>query len=113
MAKYAQGIIDLTDLPNDLAAGDSEAAALYAVLVSEGLVNDTDDLPIFCENAGVAVSDYQWVDYVKSIAYETDAFRRGDDWPLCCVDWEWAARELANDYASFDVGGVVYYIRAW
>jgi hypothetical protein len=115
VGKYARGIIDITDLPADLAAGDVEAAALYGVLVSEGFVNDTDDLAIFCEDAGHIVSEDAWLDYVRDLGH--DALRdRGADsqaWPAYCIDWEWAARELAHDYAAFDVGGVIYFVRAW
>ena len=33
-------------------------------------------------------------------------------WPMTCIDWDMAARELKHDYMSVDFAGVEYYIRA-
>jgi hypothetical protein len=33
-------------------------------------------------------------------------------WPLTCIDWERAARELAYDYSSVSFDGTDYYIRS-
>lgn len=34
-----------------------------------------------------------------------------DTWPLSCIDWEQAARELQADYTSVEYGGVTYWVR--
>lgn len=33
-------------------------------------------------------------------------------WPLTCIDWKQAAKELKYDYASVDYDGVTYWIRS-
>ena len=43
------------------------------------------------------------VDFAQEMAEETGAM--GDktlSWPLGCIDWEWAARELMMDYSEQD-----------
>jgi hypothetical protein len=32
-------------------------------------------------------------------------------WPLTCIDWDQAARELRMDYSSVEFGGVTYWYR--
>ena len=34
-----------------------------------------------------------------------------NQWPLYCIDWEYAARELKHDYTSVDFDGVTYWVR--
>lgn len=34
-----------------------------------------------------------------------------DAWPLSCIDWKQAARELRMDYTSVDFDGVTYWVR--
>ena len=32
-------------------------------------------------------------------------------WPISCIDWDFAAKELQHDYAEIDLLGVSYWIR--
>lgn len=58
---------------------------------------------------------------IRDSYFETYAQELADDvcgeqmrnlsWPLTCIDWEQAARELQQDYTSVDFDGVTYWIR--
>ena len=42
-------------------------------------------------------------EFARSIAEDTGAVTdKNQDWPLYCIDWEWAARELMMDYSEQD-----------
>lgn len=109
------GVVWLRDVPAAAEDGDAIALAVVDGLCDAGLVNDGDDLRAFCENAGEAIRGTHWVQYAQDLAYDTGAL--SDDkpsaWPLYCIDWQWAADELAHDYATFDVAGVEYFVLAW
>lgn len=46
-------------------------------------------------------------DFAQNMAEETGDMPKDSHWPLYCIDWEWAARELMMDY--FEIDG--YYFR--
>lgn len=109
-------VVYLHDVPAAAKDGDALALAVVYGLCDAGLVNDGDDLPVFCENASEAIRGTYWMQYAQNLAYDTGAL--SDDvlhsvWPLYCIDWQRAADELAHDYSTFDVAGVEYYVRAW
>lgn len=39
-------------------------------------------------------------DFAYRMALETSDFKRGMPWPLNCIDWEYAAKELMYDYSE-------------
>lgn len=108
-------VLPLGFLPAAAKDGEQWALDVVAALSSAGLVNDDEDLPAFCENAGEAIRASYWVQYAQDLAYDTGALSVDgpSSWPLYCIDWQRAADELAHDYATFDVDGVNYYVRAW
>lgn len=54
------------------------------------------------------ISEYDWEDYARDMAYNTIEGNL-DHWPLNCIDWEQAAKELAYDYSRTEWEGVTYY----
>lgn len=62
---------------------------------------------------GVAlVRESYFTEYAQELAEEPgEPAPKRDVWPWYCIDWEYAARELLNDYTSVDFGGVTYYAR--
>jgi NAD(P)-dependent dehydrogenase (short-subunit alcohol dehydrogenase family) len=48
----------------------------------------------------------------QQLAEDIGAISREDKWPLNCIDWAEAARELQVDYSSVTFGGVDYWIRS-
>jgi hypothetical protein len=51
-------------------------------------------------------------DYARQAAEDIGAIDPKAGWPLHCIDWEWAARELKMDYSGIDFDGVTYYVRS-
>lgn len=50
-------------------------------------------------------------DYAQELAEDLGLIPDGLGWPLNCIDWEMAARELAYDYTSVDFRGTTYLVR--
>lgn len=50
--------------------------------------------------------------YAQELADDIGAIPKGVGWPCTCIDWEQAARELAQDYTEVDFDGVTYLIRS-
>lgn len=53
-------------------------------------------------------------EYAQELAKETGAIDRANsnEWPLRCIDWAQAAKELGSDYSVLTYGGQDYYYRA-
>lgn len=51
-------------------------------------------------------------EYAQQLAEDCGSIPDNLPWPLTCIDWEQAARELKYDYMSVDFDGVEYYMRA-
>lgn len=58
------------------------------------------------------IRDSYFEEYAQELAEDIGAIAGDNAWPLYCIDWERAARELQQDYMSVDFGGVDYWIRA-
>ena len=50
--------------------------------------------------------------YAQELAEDCGMLENANSWPLTCIDWGQAARELEQDYMSVDFDGVEYLIRA-
>jgi hypothetical protein len=58
------------------------------------------------------IRDSYFVDYARELAEDIGAINSDAGWPLYCIDWEWAARELRMDYFSVDFDGIDYWVRS-
>jgi hypothetical protein len=58
------------------------------------------------------IADWHFRVYAQELAEEvcSDAVA-GASWPLTCIDWERAARELRMDYTSTEIDGATYWFR--
>lgn len=50
-------------------------------------------------------------DYAQELAIDVGAIPSDAPWPMYCIDWEHAARELAMDYDLTEFEGDSYYFR--
>ena len=57
------------------------------------------------------VRDSYFQDYAQELAEECGMIDTNAKWPMTCIDWEQAARELQWDYSSVEVNGVTYWTR--
>lgn len=49
--------------------------------------------------------------YAQELAEDIGAVDHTAQWPMTCIDWEQASRELQMDYTSCEVDGVTYWFR--
>src|SRR5262249_21618457 len=85
----------------------SELAALLA------LQDEAEDYSDDWQHGATLIRDTYFEDYARELAEDLhgDAIRQAS-WPLLCIDWEKAARELQQDYTSVDFDGVTYWVRS-
>jgi len=57
----------------------------------------------------IPVDDFE--DYAREFAEDIGAISSDACWPTCCINWEWAADELAQDYSVVQFQGTGYYYR--
>lgn len=57
------------------------------------------------------IRDSYFQDYAQELAEECCMIDPNAKWPMTCIDWEKAARELQWDYSSVEVNGVTYWTR--
>jgi len=59
----------------------------------------------------VLIPESDFEDYARELAEGIGAIPDDLAWPVNCIDWEQAARELAMDYTSVTFEGIDYYVR--
>ena len=55
------------------------------------------------------INEHYFTEYAQDFAAEIGAIPNDTTWPLHCIDWEWAARELKLDYYPVTFDGITYY----
>lgn len=58
------------------------------------------------------VRESYFKEYAQELADDIGAIPKDATWPMTCIDWDQAARELRYDYTGADFDGVTYYYRA-
>ena len=57
------------------------------------------------------VADSYFQEYAKNLAEDCGMVDTNARWPMNCIDWEQAARELQMDYSSIEIRGFTYWYR--
>ena len=114
----ATGPFRPTDLGDGTTAAE-RAADFDAWKTEEGVELDT--LRALAAEAGgyaadwrygeVLIRDSYFQEYAQELAEDCFAIDFNEHWPMQCIDWDQAARELKMDYTSVEFGGVTYWIR--
>ena len=108
--------IDLRDIAE--AANDpdhdehTEAVAIRAAFIADGLANDADSFTDYAENEPVVIPADEFQDYARELAEDIGAVSDDAGWPGRHIDWQAAADELAHDYSTFTYDGTDYYVRS-
>lgn len=112
-------------------AGTEEAHAVvdrrqaaYVALDTWDASSDADELRILkalADEASGYASDWKYGetlirdsyfrDYAEQLADDIGTITDNPPWPLTCIDWDQAARELQYDYTAVDFDGVTYWVR--
>ena len=83
-----------------------EELAILKALADEG--EGSPDWP----HGETLIRDSYFEEYAQELAEDCCDMLDTNQWPLHCIDWEQAARELQLDYISIEFDGVDYWIRA-
>ena len=62
------------------------------------------------EYGAALIRDNYFEEYAKGLAEDIGAIDHNATWPMTCIDWQQAARELQGDYTAVDFGGVTYWV---
>lgn len=57
------------------------------------------------------VADSYFQEYTQNLAEECGMVDTNARWPMTCIDWEQAARELQMDYSNILIHGSTYWYR--
>ena len=57
------------------------------------------------------IRESHFTDYAQELAEEIGAVDPRAKWPMNCIDWEQAARELQYDYTPTEIDGVTFWYR--
>lgn len=94
---------ELTDAQNELNALQSILADLQGMGGDEQWRGDWYPITL--------IRDSHFRDYAEQLADDCGMIPKNAQWPLTCIDWEQAARELRYDYTGVDIDGATYWTR--
>lgn len=57
------------------------------------------------------IAESYFQEYTQDLAEECGMVDTSARWPMTCIDWEQAARELQMDYGSIEIRGFTYWYR--
>lgn len=103
----------IEELESDIVAGvaltEDEAEELASL---KAFAAEAADATSEWEHGATFIRDDYFEDYAQDLAQDIGAMKDVDTWPLTCIDWEKAARELQYDYTSVEWDGVTYWVRS-
>ncbi len=95
---------NLTDFQMD----EDDTAELAALLALEA---DAEGYADDWRYGVTLIRDSYFEDYARELAEEIGAMDPNASWPLTCIDWAEAARQLQQDYTAVEFDGVTYWVR--
>lgn len=106
----SRDLADLLDELNDLDDRTDEQDALRSALAqfrveTENYSGDS------WEDGVTFIRDSYFEDYAQELADDIGAIDGDAAWPMNCIDWERAARELRTDYTCADLGDITFWYR--
>lgn len=99
-------IIDSCDLIAEIATLDPQDDADRIAAITNLIDSGIEDW----ESATLIRDDY-FQEYAQDLAENCGLIPDGHAWPLTCIDWERAARELRMDYTPYTFDGDTYWVR--
>src|SRR5689334_22116322 len=85
-----------------------EAAELKAL---QSLAEEAEGYAADWKHGETLIRDSYFKTYAQELADDIGAIDANASWPMSCIDWDQAARELQMDYTSVDFDGVTYWVR--
>lgn len=101
-----------TPADDDCPDCDEDAATLLEQIqaLAEEFGSDLADI---ADNEPTMIHERYFKDYAMELADDTGAIDSDAGWPMSCIDWDQAARELRMDYTSVSFGGHDYWTRGY
>lgn len=104
---------ELADLRDKIADGETldndDAERLESLEAVEVELGDLHDYALNVDDTLIPDGDFE--DYARQLAEDVCDLPDTSEWPLYCIDWAQAARDLAQDYTSVTYEGEDYLIR--
>ena len=101
----ALDMIDTRDMIEAIEAGEAGESLIAFARECE------DHLPDYLYGETL-IRDSYFEEYAKELADDIGAIPDDLGWPLTCIDWGQAARELQYDYTALEWDGVTYWGRS-
>ena len=87
---------------------DEEESEFIAL---EALAAEGESMPDW-EYGSTLIRDTYFTEYAQELAEDIGAISSDAQWPLYCIDWERAARDLRVDYTAVEFDGTTYWVRS-
>lgn len=78
----------------------------------QSLAEEASDYSSEWDYGETLIRDSYFAEYAQQLAEDIGAISSDQSWPLYCIDWEQAVRDLQQDYCSVTYDGVDYWIRS-
>jgi hypothetical protein len=109
LTEERQALADADDATADLEAWGAENGEELAAL--HALSDEASGYADWTYGASL-IRDSYFEEYAQELADDIGAIDRNANWPLNCIDWKRAARELRMDYRAVEFDGVTYWIQS-
>jgi len=103
LIEYAEYWTPVTDEDDNLTDEEKEILEAIAELEEMGFPD--------WQHGETMIKDSYFKEYAQELAEDIGAIGSDNQWPLYCIDWEWAARELKHDYSCVEFLGEDYWVR--
>jgi hypothetical protein len=101
----------IQDIKERLDEGEGDGALEFILKTLNELDTAGEDSADDWEWGVVVVRDSYFQEYARELADDIGAIPDNIGWPLSCIDWNQAARELQMDYTPIEVLGVTFWTR--
>lgn len=107
LIEYAEYWTPVTDEDDNLTDEEKEILEAIERLEGEGISD--------WEHGATLIKDSYFKEYAQELAEDIGAIGTANPksgvWPLYCIDWDWAVRELQHDYSCVEFLGEDYWVR--
>jgi hypothetical protein len=101
----------IQDIKERLDEGEGDGALEFILKTLNELDTAGEDSADDWEWGVAVIRDSYFQEYARELADEIGAIPDNIGWPLSCIDWNQAARELQWDYTPIEVLGVTFWTR--
>ena len=117
MISNTDDVIDSRDVIERIEELEAELPVLSDVERTElaslrELAREGEDFLPDWQYGAALIRDSYFTEYAQDLAEDIGAIPADASWPVYCIDWERAARELRYDYTAIDFDGVTYWARS-